>query len=204
MPSTFVYFDLGNVILNFDHGLACENIGRLIDKPANEVRRVIFESDLQHQYEKGLIDDQAFHAAICDELQCECELTDLKAAASDIFKLNVAIVPLICALRRQGNRVGILSNTCAAHWEFVTDGRYAILPDLFEVHVLSYEVHSMKPEREIYDAAVDLAKTPAEDIFFMDDRAENVEGATAAGLNAFLYTDTNSLARQMAAAGLPV
>lgn len=204
MNTSFVYFDLGNVLLHFDHEIACQNIANLVDRTPEEVRRVVFESDLQENYETGQVDDDQFHEAICEELSCDCELEALKQAASDIFQLNVEMIPVLAKLNQNGVRMGILSNTCSAHWDFVTDGRYRILPEMFDEFILSYEVKSMKPDLGIYEAATESAGVDADAIFFMDDRMENVEGAKAAGLNAVHFQSARQLAQELFAQGLPV
>jgi FMN phosphatase YigB (HAD superfamily) len=89
-----------------------------------------------------------------------------------------------------GPRLAILSNCNHLHWRFVTDGRYSLLRDIgasgspFSWAVISFEVGSMKPDRRIYDAAIERAGLPPEAIFFVDDRPENVAAARAAGIDA--------------------
>jgi HAD superfamily hydrolase (TIGR01509 family) len=64
-----------------------------------------------------------------------------------------------------------------------------MIPTLFDVCALSYEVHAVKPERAIYEAAARLAGYEPNEIFFVDDRPENVAGAREAGFESVLYTD---------------
>jgi HAD superfamily hydrolase (TIGR01509 family) len=61
----------------------------------------------------------------------------------------------------------------------------------------------MKPDRAIYDEAIRRAGAPAHEIFFTDDRRENVDGARAAGLDAVLFTSPAQLERDLAERGLP-
>ena len=51
----------------------------------------------------------------------------------------------------------------------------------------------MKPERSAYEQAADRAGVDAGDIFFTDDRPENVEGALAAGWQAAIFTSAHDL-----------
>ena len=55
----------------------------------------------------------------------------------------------------------------------------------------------MKPDAEIYAAAADLAHVRPEEIFFTDDREENVVAAKEAGFDAALYASPLDLARQL-------
>ncbi|MGE0755973.1 MAG: HAD-IA family hydrolase, partial [Pirellulaceae bacterium] len=105
-------------------------------------------------------------------------------------------------LRRAGHRLGILSNTNEIHWRFVSQGRYTIIRDAFPVTALSYELRSMKPEPAIYQAAADLAGVAPGDIFYTDDRPENVAGALAAGFDAVQYESPVQLAADIRRRGV--
>ena len=200
----FLYFDLGNVLLFFDHEIACQNAASLLGRDVDAVRRLIFGGSLQEQYETGLISDEEFHTVVCRELDVECSLESLKLAVSDIFALNVSIIPILSQLWRGGCRMGILSNTCNAHWEFVHKQRYQMLFDFFERSAVSFELKAMKPSASIYHSAAELAGVTPQEIFFVDDKPENVAGANEAGYDAVLYTDTVQLTKDLLQRGLAV
>jgi HAD superfamily hydrolase (TIGR01549 family) len=107
----------------------------------------------------------------------------------------------VAQLRSAGYRLGILSNTCPAHWEFVA-GRYELLRAYFEPCVLSYEVGVMKPDPAIYQAAAGRAGVPGERIFYCDDHLENVEGARRCGWDAEPFTGHVRLADQLRQRGV--
>ncbi|MFM8400653.1 MAG: hypothetical protein ACKOAH_22735, partial [Pirellula sp.] len=49
----FVYFDLGNVLLYFDHGIAARSMAKLIGVEPEEIKRLVFDSEFQLAYERG-------------------------------------------------------------------------------------------------------------------------------------------------------
>ena len=100
------------------------------------------------------------------------------------------MIPVVTQFVSAKQPIGILSNTCQPHWDYVCN-QYALFPDLFDVTVLSYEVKAAKPDRAIYETAAEMAGYAPQDIFFVDDRLENVEGAKAAGLEAVQFTSAN-------------
>lgn len=193
----FIYFDLGNVLLTFDHEIAIAKFAKLTGHDTAAIRAAIFESGLQQRYESGQIDDDAFAAAIGHACPHSLATHELLTLCSDIFALNVSIVPVVAHLHAAGHRLGILSNTCRAHWEFVARGRFAVLQHFFPIQILSYEVGSMKPDPAIYAAAVDAAGVEPDEVFFTDDRPENVAGALAAGLDAEPFETVPGLIRQL-------
>ena len=60
------------------------------------------------------------------------------------------------------------------HWDYFADGRYSMIPDIFDVVTLSFRVGAMKPDPKIYAAAAEAAHVRPEEIFFMDDTAGHV------------------------------
>lgn len=61
------------------------------------------------------------------------------------------------------------------------------LTDLADHLVSSARVGVAKPDRRIYDIAVERSGVPAERCLFVDDTLENVEAATALGMRAVHY-----------------
>lgn len=195
----FFYFDLGNVLLTFDHGLACKQIGDLCELPQSRVREVVFESELQEQYESGEISSEEFFETFCNRMQVRPDFKRFCEAASAIFELNFPVVPIVTQLRSCGNRLGILSNTCPSHWDYVLNRPYTLLSKAFEHSILSYEVRCLKPQRGIYDLAIEKAECDPAEIFFVDDRPENVAGAVEAGIDAVVFTSAEQLIADLAA-----
>ncbi|PQO42967.1 HAD family hydrolase [Blastopirellula marina] len=203
-PIEFLYFDLGNVLLYFDHDRACRQMARVADASVEEVREVVFFSGMQVRYETGEIDTAGFHDFFCRRTGRSPSQTDLALAASDIFEQNHPTIEIVESLSRQGRRLGILSNTCACHWDFCIDGRYSFLHDCFEQYVLSYEAKSMKPDAGIYQTAIEKAGVAPSSIFFVDDRPENVHGALECGLDAVLFIGADRLQEDLAARGIAI
>jgi len=193
----FFYFDLGNVLLKFDQAVACRQMADVAGISAERVREIVFDDGMQLAYERGLLSTSGFYEAFCERSGVRPSLADLVHAASDIFELDAAVAGIAERLRASGHRLGILSNTCEAHWEFCAGSRFPLLDAAFDVAVLSYQIGSLKPETAIYEAATELARANPEEIFFVDDRAENVAGALEAGFDAVQFTSADGLIREL-------
>jgi putative hydrolase of the HAD superfamily len=201
MAIEYIYFDLGNVILGFDHSVGLNKIAAATGKTPDEIDSVIFGSGLENEFETGLIDAKEFHRRFCETIGCALDSAQLFDACSDIFTLNAAIMPLIGQLAAVGFPIGILSNTCSAHWEFVFT-KHPFLRQSFRHYVLSYESKSMKPDSQIYSDAVTTAGFDAEQIFFMDDREENVFGAAALGIDAVQFESAGQITAELQRRGV--
>jgi glucose-1-phosphatase len=197
----FLYFDLGNVLLHFDHHRAARQMATVSGIAPEVVWRAVFESDLQLRYERGAISTREFYEHYCAVTKSQPDYDALCYAAADIFTLNCDTGPIISALATAGYRIGILSNTCEVHWRHLHDG-HTQLDRSFELYALSYQLGSLKPETEIYLAAAKLAGVAPTEIFYCDDRPENVGGALKAGYDAVLYETPEKLHRELRERGL--
>jgi glucose-1-phosphatase len=197
----FIYFDLGMVLLTFTLERMCRQIAAVSRLDPEQVRKVIVESGLQARYELGELTTAECHAEFCRLTACQADCAAWTLAGSDIFELNHSMVPVVAQLRASGQRLGILSNTCAAHWEFL-HARYRLLREIFDTYALSYELNVAKPDRRIFLEAARLAGVEPCEIFFTDDMPGHVAGARAAGFDAVPFTSAAELVAQIRRRGV--
>ncbi len=192
----FLYFDLGNVLLHFSHARMCQQVADALNAPVESVREFLFSAQIHLPYERGQITTTALVDELNRRFNGRLTLPEVNTALGDIFWLNTRIVPLLVGLKSAGYRLGVLSNTCDAHWQ-AARRQFAILDQMFEAHVLSFEVGATKPNTEIYQAAADQVGCDPGQLFFTDDLLENVEGARGAGVDAVVFTSVTSLAADL-------
>lgn len=184
-PIDFVYFDLGNILVSFDPQLACQNVAKLLGVSNQQVDAVLYKSGLEESYERGEVTADELVAATTRELNVQqCDTQIFLDAIADMFQPIESMQATIEEVRASGCRIGILSNTCFAHWDWLCRQRWPVLAGPFDVTVLSYEVGAMKPDPRIYEAAEAQAGISPEQILFIDDKQENVDAAVARGWNA--------------------
>jgi len=200
----FFYFDLGKVLLDFDHEVACQQLAHVLETTADAIRTDVFHSGQQWKYERGEITTLDLHHWLCDRYDVEAKLEDVCHAASHIFQPIDGTVEIASQLHAAGKRMGILSNTCDAHWEYCLGKPFPFLHDFFPVHALSFRIGTMKPDQEIYTQAARLCDVAPEKIFFVDDREENVAGAVCAGYDAVLFTGAADLRDALRRRGVPL
>ena len=97
----------------------------------------------------------------------------------------------IAALKDTGYSIYILSNYSEELFRMPTTG--ALFLDLLDGGIVSYQVHALKPEPEIYQILLDKYGLQAEECLFFDDRADNVESARALGIQAVQVTSREML-----------
>lgn len=201
MAIKFIYFDLGRVLLDFTHERGFEQIATASGLSVDEVNNALMKSGLSDRYETGELSSQEFHTSFCEATGASISMNDLMTAWGDIFELMPATVALASNLRSAGNRIGILSNTCAAHWEFAARN-FRVLDQIFTPVITSYEAKSMKPDSGIYQEAAKAAGCEPSELFFVDDREENVEGAKKLGWHAVLFQSARQLSNDLESLGV--
>lgn len=190
----FIYFDLGNVLISFDHSRAWEQISRLTGVPEEGVETTLFHSGLQTQYEKGEISTGDFHRYFCRQTGASISLESLCYAASNIFEPIDESIRFLQSLKMAGHRLGLLSNTCDCHWEFcLADDRFKFLRSGFEQTMLSFKLGLAKPDTEIYRVAANQADCDPAAILFIDDKKENVDAAREYGFDGIHFQTLSGL-----------
>ncbi len=202
MSKPFLYFDLGNVLLHFDNDRAARQLADVSGISAEAICDFLQAKNYLNRLESGDITCEHVARDFQETFATRVAIPVLKQAASDIFHVNVPVVPLVTRLRAAGVRLGILSNTSAWHWDFVSHGRFRFLAEYFDVYALSFQLAAMKPDPVIYVKAAELARSAPSDVWFVDDRPEHVRAARQAGWHAWEFHDVSDLAESLRASGL--
>lgn len=180
----FVYFDLGNILVRFDPEIALKNLCEVFGVNRAQAREVVYESGAQSRFELGHFNGEEFAAEIRRALRLTSSRMPtmrLLDALSDMFLPIEEMAEILDVVRANGYGVGLLSNTCQSHWDWICNQPYLMNQFSFDATVLSFEEHAMKPDSVIYEVAEQRAGVSAGDILFLDDKAENVQAARNRG-----------------------
>jgi glucose-1-phosphatase len=193
-------FDMGNVLVHFCHDRMCRQIGALCGQSGADIRKLLIDSGLQWDFERGRLTEEQFHRTFQQIVQRELVLADLVRAGSDIFELNTSIVPILDELKARGHRLVLLSNTSVSHFQFVQQS-FDVL-QRFDAFTLSFEVGAIKPEPAIFEAALKAIDCAPEECFYTDDVADYIRAARNYGLQAEVFTDSAHLLQQLEHRGI--
>lgn len=196
-----ILYDLGNVLVCFSHERMYEQIGAVCGRSTQQVRE-LFERRMLPDFETGRIDERGFHARMEEWSGRRLDADELRRAGSDIFWPNPGMADVVRAMKRQGVRLVLLSNTSAPHIEHVR-ASWPLL-ELFDNLILSFEVGATKPQPEIYQAALDRIGCPPSECFYTDDIPEYVEAGRSHGLTAEVFTGKEEHLRQLKRYGVDI
>lgn len=197
-----VIFDLGNVLIDFDHRIAASRIAGFTDKAPDEIFGLFFDSELTRLFEEGKISPQNFFLKVKEILSFKLSFDEFTAIWNDIFFLtgeNLAVYKLAQDLKRRYKST-LLSNINVLHLEYIKK-RFPVF-DAFHNVIVSCELGIRKPKAEMYCAALKMLGVAAGNTFYTDDRPELVESASSLGIRGFVFQGVEKLKRDLAGAGI--
>jgi putative hydrolase of the HAD superfamily len=146
----------------------------------------------RNDYDRGSIDGEGYWrrvaSALGAEIGGEASLELVRADLESWFNRREGMFELLGGIRGRVGRLVLLSNIHADGARYLREGEGSAWAAHFDELVLSCEHRILKPERAIYELALDLAGALPSETLFVDDNEANVEGARAAGLSSFRFT----------------
>jgi glucose-1-phosphatase len=195
-----ILFDLGKVLIHFDFQIAYQALEKVCPHPAAEIRRRLWGTDLVQRFETGLVEPREFFAETSRLLDLDITFEEYRRLFGSIFGDILIPESMIEALARRYTLV-LLSNTNALHFP-VLEEKYGGLLGHFHHRVLSHEVGAVKPQAEIFRAAVKAAGCRAGECFYTDDIASFVDAARALGIDAVQFENCAQIERELRARGI--
>jgi FMN phosphatase YigB (HAD superfamily) len=183
--NAIVVFDLGKVLVEFDHSIAARRIAAQSRKSPAEIEVLIAQSRYIVDYETGRVTRREFYEWVREAAGFRGTLEEFGGFCADIFTAIPPMIELHARLHRRGVPTYIFSNTNELAIEHVRRN-FPFLGN-FDGYIYSYEVGAMKPDAKIYEALEKLSGRRGADIVYLDDRPENVAGGAARGWRAILH-----------------
>lgn len=199
-----IIFDLGRVLVDFDHTIAAGKISRLCDKGIDEIFSLFFDSGLISLFEEGKITPQDFFLKVKEMLGLKLAYHDFVPIWNEIFFLsreNYAVYNLAKSLKRD-YKLAMITNVNILHFEYLKKD-FPVF-DAFHHIFTSFELGTAKPAPLIYQKALSVLETKASSVFYTDDRPELIESAKALGLRAFVFRGVEQLKQDLIGSGVKI
>src|ERR1035437_1573442 len=195
-----ILFDLGRVLIHFDFKRGYRALEGLCPYTAQEIPRRLAGTGLVERFETGLVEPRDFVDQMCRILDLKVEYDQFREIWSSIFTDVLIPESMLEGLGRR-YRLVLVSNTNALHFEMIRE-TYGHLLRHFDDLVLSYEVHAMKPQPEIFQAAVGRAGCRPEECFYTDDVVAYIDAARRMGIGAVALESRMQLEGEMRGKGI--
>ena len=195
-----IIFDLGNVLIGFDHHIAVKRILKYTDKSARDIYDFFFDSELTRTFEKGLIGPQEFFREVKKRLNLKISYDEFLPIWNEIFFPKPETEEFI--RRLDGSlRLVLLSNINKIHFEYLRKN-FSCALSLFDKMILSCMVGFIKPQRQIYELAISQTQADRKNIIYVDDRKDLIEAATGYGINSIRFEGIEQLRSQFERLGI--
>jgi FMN phosphatase YigB (HAD superfamily) len=199
-PIEVILYDLGNVILPFNHFQIAEKLSRFSqrkefqDPPKMFSYLFDFEKGAVNGYEVGKVSSLEFFQSLRGFLQLSLSFEDFIPIWNEIFIEDQEVSQII--LSQKGRwKLGLLSNTNPLHFDYVL-AKFSIIR-VFDRWILSHEVGFKKPAVEIFQKAVQWASVEPRKILFIDDMKKHVEVAASLGIQGIHFVSAVQLREEL-------
>ena len=195
-----IFFDLGNVILPFNHYQIAEKLSPFVQKKDFQDPRKIFSYifDLKtgaiNPFDAGELSPKEFFQSLKESLQLSISFEAFVPIWNEIFVEDREVSEIIRSLKGKW-RLGLLSNTDPLHFNYIVL-TFPVLSAL-EKWILSYEVGFKKPDARIFQRAMEWASVEPEKILFIDDTKGHVEAAISLGRQGIHFISADQLREKL-------
>ena len=194
--------DVNDVLYRYDTRRRIELLADLTATTPDAVHLAMFESGVENRSDSGDLTPDGYLAAIGDRLARPVDRSEW------VRSLAGALTPMresIDVVRRLHGRVAMVGLT--NNGLIVKEESRRIFPVLSDLGIdlyVSAEFGARKPVVPVYLGLCRRLDVEPGRAAFVDDRADNAEGAAAAGLRGHHFTTVDSLRSFLAELGLPV
>lgn len=176
-----IIFDVGKVLVEWEPDVAMRKLG-FDEETVKAVSEATVETNDWNESDRSVLSDE-------EQLQVFIGKAPAYEEEIRLFWDNVGLAiwqydyvkEWMGELKERGYRLYILSNYARRTYAQTRESGLSFLEDV-DGQVFSFEVQQIKPEPEIYQTLLEKFDLKPEECVFLDDRAENIRGAEAAGI----------------------
>jgi len=189
-----VIFDWGGVLIENPSPGMIRYIAAFLgvaEEAFNEV-----DKKLLTVFQKGTVSEDTVWEKVCQDLNVsKPKVPSLwEEAFRRVYKPREKMFSLATALKKRDYKIGLLSNTEVPAMKFFYKQRY----DMFDATVFSCAEGTVKPERRIYERALEKLEVRPQEAVFIDDRRDFIEGAREVNLNTILFKSPYQVIEELA------
>ena len=196
-----IFFDIGGVLIDIHPERTYQYLSDSADVEVNMVKES-FPWDAHDQYERGIMNNEDWFITYKESLPQPCCLkrSDFWNAWKLLLGEEKNTVNILEALNKQYS-IWLLSNTNPKHIQDEIEKRY-LFPSLVNGAVYSFDVGVRKPEKEIYEIAMQRANANPQECLFIDDLLENIQAAKQIGIEGVHFISSEQLKQELVRLGI--
>jgi HAD superfamily hydrolase (TIGR01509 family) len=179
---------MGGVILRTNGETSRQELAREFHLPVTDLYTLVFNSPSAQKATIGLISENEHWKSIAETLRLSTERIQ---EFQDRFWANDAVDRKLIEFIKSLNKnfkTGLLSNAWSGARQALNQRNAC--DTVFQYSMFSYEVRLRKPDSQIYQRMLALMEVKPAEAIFIDDLAENIQGAINAGLRGIQFLST--------------
>ncbi len=177
-----IVLDIGEILLDYRWKEMLADYG-LTKEETLEAGKALFDDPLWNELDRGVM---SFDDILAEYIRKYPKWEDVIKYMLSNPDLMVILRPKVWErvekLKAMGYKIYILSNY--GDMLFSSHSKYIPFMNDVDGKVVSYKVHLLKPDPEIYKCLLNTYELVPEECIFIDDRKENTDAAKELGINA--------------------
>ena len=191
-----IIFDLGAVLLNINYQLTIIEFAKFGVKNVDSFYSKKVQKNLFNEIETGKISADRFLKSLQKETENASTNEVRNAWNSMLLDLPKERIELLKKLKKDFP-IYLLSNTNSIHIsEFrkkLGETKYQEFYNLFDKVYYSHEIGFRKPNKEAFQLILDENNLKANEVLFIDDSPQHIEGANKLGIQTHHLSDTEEV-----------
>ncbi|QPC59591.1 hypothetical protein HYE67_001822 [Fusarium culmorum] len=188
---TTLILDLGGVLANFT---TKNNVGL-----RSSLIKAALDSSYWDDYESGRATEAECNENICHEFNIDIETWTgaLEQMRKEGLQANNALISSIKELRQMYTKTKVfcLSNIPTSESDALRDEIQSW--GIIDEFIASGVIFQRKPDTAAYEECLKIVEMPVSSCIFVDDKAENVVAAQTLGFKGIVFSDTDTLVRDL-------
>jgi len=185
-----LFFDSGNVLVKEGYTPGIAEYEEKHDIEKGKLHISAHDRPYWRNFTLGNITEEEYFRQLKNDFQGSLDIAELKETIYKNFIPNRELVDFIRTLKDKFI-LGIISNNPKEWIEYCS--RTFGWSDLFAVKAVSGYLHIRKPDKLIFQRALELAKVEDNEAVYIDDRPDRIEGAQSLGIKIIIFEGVDKL-----------
>ncbi len=189
-----IFFDSGNVLVKEGTIFGIKRYAETNSIDDGDLYRAMHDFSYWKDFSLGNISEEEYFKEVEKNFKGELKLKQLRQLILDNFVQNVELLDYIKTLKDK-YKIGVISNNPKEWFEYFSDTFG--WGNIFDVVALSSYLHIRKPDKEIFEYALNQAGVSGKEAIYVDDRSDRIEGAEALGMKIIIFKNVADLANEL-------
>jgi len=202
---TTIIFDLSEVYLKGYH-LVEEKLESVLKLNPKDIKsKILRRTEVEADFDllmKGQISEEKFWQNLNCINNLTIPLNSFKNAVRANFEEISGTRAIIEELKKQGYKLGLLSNHCK-EWIEHCEKKFDY-HKLFHSVLYSFEIGICKPDKKAYEHILSKLSAKPEECLFVDDIPKNLKGAEELGIRTILFENNKQLIQELKNFGVKI